>query len=726
MKLWHTAQDLADLKLDGFPGTKRGVHKVIERDGWSETALCRRRAGSLGGGGFEYHIDLLPLPQKLSYAARFIAVEPDDFRSETNEGLTVRERTTRDARLIVLKVAERFHKQSGMGQAVSDHLFSQAFHAGQVALPEWVHGEFTSLSRRTLSRWRSHLKRDLNRLGSDPSLARKGKGILDLAEQGRLRAWCLALHASNQFLAAKHIRNAALAEFGPTVLVDTSRGQRRVAMPPLRTFQDALKRWKDLNRNALLKITDPDAYKSSIRFAATGANRMERLNQVWEIDASPVDVMTTDGRKTLYAAIDLYSRRCLLLISDTPRAAAVGLMLRRCLLAWGVPEVIRTDNGSDFVAKATRRLLDALGIEHDPSSPYSPEQKGTVERLIGTFQRDCAATLPGFIGHSVADRKVIEARKAFSARLGTDDAKLFNVELSGADLQAEADRWAAEQYAHTPHAGLKGKTPFEVATAWTGDLRMIKEPGLLDVLLAPVAGQDGLRRVTRLGIRVDGSQYLTGDVMPGRDVLCRHNPDDLGRLWLFEPDGETYLGEALAPDLAGLDPAAIILEVRARQKALETEALADIRKAKRRITPRTVAEAQRAAYQSNADILAFPKAGTPHETPQSLAARAAKHPPAAKPLSEREAAVLDRLTRSETPAGPTKRYAATPAGTALDTPEDRFKRALQLEARLAEGTLLADRDALWLTGYQAGAEYRARKLLSQHGAQTIRGPRRPG
>lgn len=722
MKLWHTAQDLADLNLDGFPGTKRGVHKLIEREGWAETPLCRRRTGSLGGGGFEYHIDLLPLPQKLAYAARFISVEPDDFLCETNEGLTTRERTARDARLIVLKVAERFHRQSGMGLAVSDHLFAQAYGAGQVAVPEWVHAEIPSVSRRSLSRWRSHMKRDLNRLCSDPSQARKGKGILDRADQGRLRAWCLALHASNPFLAAKHIRTAALQEFGPTVLIDGSKGQRRVAMPPLRTFQDALKRWKETHRNELLKITDPDAYKSTIRFAASGANRMDRLNQVWEIDASPSDVMTVDGRKTLYAAIDLYSRRCLLLITDTPRAAAVGLLLRKCLLAWGVPETLKTDNGSDFVAKATKRLLDALGIEHDLSAPYSPEQKGTVERLIGTFQRDCAATLPGFIGHSVADRKVIEARKAFSERLGTDDAKLFNVELTAAELQAEADRWAIEQYAHTPHAGLKGKTPFETAAAWTGDLRAIKDPAVLDVLLALVAGSDGLRRVTKLGIRVDGAQYLTGDVMPGRSVLCRHNPDDLGRLWLFDPDGETYLGEALCPDLAGLDPAAMIAEVRARQKALETEALADIRKAKRRITPCTVAEAQRAAYQANADILAFPKPSKPHETPQSLAAKAAKQKPTAKPLSDREAAILNRLTQAQQPATPANLHALN----ATDTPEGRFQRAMQLEARLAEGTKISDRDALWLAGYQAGAEYRARKLLQNHAAKSIRGPRRPG
>ena len=68
-------------------------------------------------------------------------------------------------------------------------------------------------------------------------------------------------------------------------------------------------------------------------------------------------------------------------------ALPIWLLIRKGILAWGVPETIKSDNGSDFKAKSIVRLLDALGIEHDLSSPYSPEQKGTVERVIGTFQR---------------------------------------------------------------------------------------------------------------------------------------------------------------------------------------------------------------------------------------------------------------------------------------------------------------------------------------------------
>ncbi|WP_029061304.1 DDE-type integrase/transposase/recombinase [Labrenzia sp. DG1229] len=705
MKLWLTAQEIADLALDGFPSTKRGVQKLADRDEWAGSGLARKREGREGGGGLEYHIDLLPLPQRLQYAGTFVRVEREDYQTETTNELTRRECSVRDAKLIVLKVAERFRKTCGMGGTASDHLFTQLFEDGKVPLPEWVLENVKTVSRRSLARWRKDMREDINRLAHDPSKARKGTGVLDRAESGEVRAYCLATYVTNQFFSAKHIRNAAVQRFGESVLIETAQGQRRVPMPPLRTFQNALKGWKNEDKNALLKLTDPDAYKSKVRFSASGANRVDRLNERWEIDASPSDVMTTDGRMNIYAAIDLYSRRVIILVTATPRAAAVGLLIRKCLIAWGVPEVIKTDNGSDFTARATVRLLDALAIEQQLSAPYSPEQKGTVERVIGTFQRDFAATLPGFIGHSVADRKVIEARKSFAARLGTDDAKLFNVEMSAAELQQQADQWADESYGNTAHSGLKGKTPNDVARAWMEPVKAISDPAALDVLLAPVAGQDGLRRVTNQGIRVAGEFYYTGDVMPGTDILARHDPEDLGRLWLFDPDGETFLGEAVNPDLAGLDPAATIQKVRAMQKKVEEDQLATIRKQKRAITPRTVADAQRATYQRNADVLSFPKPTEKHETAKTRAAATVKAKRAPKPLSDAEHQTMQRLARSA------PKPTAVQSIKQRETPEDRFERAKRFEARIRAGEPLTQDDAFWLTNYQAGAEYRARNLL---------------
>lgn len=707
MKLWLSALEIADLKLDGFPATKYGVQKFADREEWASSVLARKREGRTGGGGMEYHIDLLPLAQRLEYAGSFIRVERDDYLTETTNELNRRELSTRDARLIVLKVADRFRKTSGLGGTGSDHLFCQLFDDGKVPLPEWVLELVKRVSARTMRRWREDALTDINQLAHDPAHSRKGTGVLDRAEDGRVRAYCLALHVSNQFVSAKHIREAVIAEFGETILVTGKGGQKRVSMPPLRTFQNALQNWLEADKNVLLKITDPDAYKSKIRFVASGTNRRDRLNQEWEIDASPSDVMTTDGRMNIYVAIDLYSRRVIVLVTKTPRADAVGLLVRKCILAWGVPETIKSDNGADFKAKATVRLLDALGIVHDLSEPYSPEQKGTVERVIGTFQRDCAAVQPGFIGHSVADRKIIENRKAFSARLGTDDAKLFNVELTALELQQRADQWSEERYAHTPHEGLKRKTPFEVAQAYQGPVQAINDPKVLDVLLAPIAGQDGLRRVTKQGIRVDGEFFYTGDVLPGAEILARHDPEDLGKLWLFDADGETYLGEAVNPHLAGLDPAETIQKVRAKQKAIEEERLADIRKAKRRITPRTIADAQRAATQHNADVVSFPRPTEKHETRQMQAAARVKERRAPKPLTAAEQQVMNDLNASPAPASNVQSLKTN------HTPEDRFKRAKRFEQRIAEGEKLADADALWLTGYQAGPEYQALNMIHE-------------
>jgi putative transposase len=707
MKLWLTAQEIADLRLVEFPASERGVQKFADREEWASSELARKREGREGGGGMEYHIDLLPLAQRLEYAGTFVRVEREDYETETTNELNRRELSTRDARLILLKVANRFRKTSGLGASGSDHLFCQLFEDGKVPLPEWVLEHVKKISTRTMHRWRSDARKDLNRLAYDPANARKGTGVLDRAEDGRLRAYCLAVYASNQFFSAQHILDAAEKEFGSMVSVKRKGRTERVPMPALRTFQNALKNWLKEDANVLLKITDPDAYKSKVRFVASGANRMDRLNQKWEIDASPSDVMTVDGRMNIYAAIDLYSRRVIILVTKTPRADAVGLLIRKGILAWGVPETIKSDNGSDFKAKSIVRLLDALGIEHDLSSPYSPEQKGTVERVIGTFQRDFAAVQPGFIGHSVSDRKVIEARKSFSARLGTDDAKLFNVELTAKDLQERADKWAEERYAHTPHEGLKRKTPFEVAQAYTGPIQAINDPKALNVLLAPIAGQDGLRKVTKQGVRVDGEYFYTGDVLPGTMILARHDPDDLGRLWLFDPDGETYLGEAVNPHLAGLDPAETIQKVRAKQKAIEEERLVEIRREKRRITPRTVADAQRSAHVHNATLVSFPKPTEKYETSKMQAAATVKAKRTPKPLTDAERKVMEQLEAGPVQPVNVKRLPNQ------NTPEDRFNRAKRLEQRIATGNPLADADALWLTGYQAGAEYRALNMIHE-------------
>ena len=153
---------------------------------------------------------------------------------------------------------------------------------------------------------------------------------------------------------------------------------------------------KESEKVVLTKITDPDRYRSTMKLSGTGTYRyVDEPNALWMIDASPVDALCLDGRHSMYANIDIATRRFVITLSKTPRASAVGLLIRKTILKYGVARIIKTDNGSDFVAVATKRLFTNLDIEPDVSDAYSPEQKGHVERVIKTFQHEVCPQLPG-------------------------------------------------------------------------------------------------------------------------------------------------------------------------------------------------------------------------------------------------------------------------------------------------------------------------------------------
>ena len=222
-----------------------------------------------------------------------------------------------------------------------------------------------------------------------------------------------------------------------------------------------------------------------------------------------------------------------------------------------MPETVKTDNGSDFVARETQRLLAALGIEHETARPFSPEQKGHIERAIGTMQRGLMRTLPGFVGHSVADRKVIEGRKSFAQRLGEDADDAFEVELSAAELQQCARRMVRGRLRPAAACWPRRATPFEVAASAAGSIRRVDDPR------ARHAARAGRRQgrhphATKSGLRIEAHYYIAGFLDVGAEVMVRMDPADLGRAYVFDCDGHAFLGEAICPDLAGIDPAAAI------------------------------------------------------------------------------------------------------------------------------------------------------------------------
>lgn len=709
LKTWFSAAELAACKLSGLPSCKRAVLRIAARDGWGERAgLARSRSGR--GGGLEFHFDLLPASARADLIGRSAPelLLPACGETMDADALGIGAIEGRDARLALVALADRLAREGKLSRRLADRHFCDRYNAGQIAAEAWIARAVKRLSPRTLKRWRADIGAARQaRLAVDRGAARRGSGLLDRANGGEVKTFLLALLAKQPQLTAQHLRALACDRYPDGVLLPAASAEAppaRRRMPPVRTFQRALKQWRQAYRNELASIHDPDGFKSRIRFAARVAAPASRLNELWQIDASPADVLLTDGRYSIYVCEDIYSRRLVALISKTPCAVAVGLLIRKAMLAWGVPERIRSDNGPDFIAHTTRRLLAALAIEFDPAQAYQPQQKGHVERAIGTLQRGLMRTLPGFIGHSVADRKVIEQRRSFAQRRGETPEDAFEVALDAAGLQRHVDDWCVTVYGHAPHAGLQGRSPFAAAAEYAGPpVRRIADERALDLLLAPVAGKDGLRTVTKSGLRIEGAYYLAGFLDVGAAVHVRLDPADLGRVYVFSAEMTRFLGTAIAPELAGVDPAAAIAAARAAQKRIINERSAEMRAEARRIKAKDMAPAiLRQAAIAAGKLVEFPKATLAHETPALAVMAAANAADSGAHHAPEIAALAERLAAEDARA----KAAPVILLHAEETPHQRWQRARAIERALDEQRAVAPDDLIWLGGYREGPEYR--------------------
>lgn len=652
MKEWLSAAELEAFNLPGLPKTSSAITRLAKRKDWASAVdrkgrpLVRQR--SARGGGLEYHYTVLPAAAQSTYTIRHLQSADAPSIDELFEGAnTIPEPPTtqsaelrRDAILVVLNFWDIYRVKSPSNLETARYEFVTMYRNDKISrLPDWVKAALTTktgkrkrLCVNTLRRWEyTRNKGQLNSLAGRHG-NRKGTGKLASAEDGKVATFIASKIVNEPLLTSDHIRDLVKAEFGSTLNI----AGKPCPMPPIRTFQRFISKWKDEHREALTKMTDPDTYKSKYKFSGSNMNHWVcRPNQLWEIDASPADVLLTDGRYSLYALVDIYTRRMLVTITKTPKTEAVLALLRKGIQAWGVPEVLRTDNGSDFISHQFKRALSALAIRQDITDPFSPEQKGTVERHIGTLQRGLMTTLPGFVGHNVADRKKIEARRSFAKRLGESDKNVFCVDLTYEDLQVITDEWIKYKYEHKPHTGLKGKTPFEMIAAWTGPIRTIEDERALDIMLFPPAGTDGIRVVTKNGITLDKAKFIHGDLVPGERVLVRVDPEDMGRIYVYSTDGDEFICIAECPERLGINPGDAIRAAREIQAQRVADEVDPLNREIRNIKPRDMIDAViRVNKAETENLTAFPKQTTAYTSDGLEAAADAIHAEEPKPIPE--------------------------------------------------------------------------------------------
>ena len=107
--------------------------------------------------------------------------------------------------------------------------------------------------------------------------------------------------------------------------------------------------------------------------------RPEHRDHVWSYDF--VESRTHDGRKfRMLNIIDEFTRECLAIRIDRKlNSTRVIDALTDLFILRGVPDHIRSDNGPEFIAKAVREWIVAVGAKTAFIEPGSPWENGYCE-----------------------------------------------------------------------------------------------------------------------------------------------------------------------------------------------------------------------------------------------------------------------------------------------------------------------------------------------------------
>ncbi|MCX7366798.1 MAG: DDE-type integrase/transposase/recombinase [Alphaproteobacteria bacterium] len=699
---FFTAAELAALKLPGLPQRREHVSRLASRQEWSH----RQREGR--GGGREFALTALPEKARNEILRRRLlnASSNEGARAvaPTIDNLTASQAARLSARALVLAEFDRFRDGRSLRSTLP--LFVAAVDAGAIALPDWVAPHVRRMSTRTLRRWHDA------RADDDTKLAGAGRrGPLPVLDRsGEAADWLIGALIDQPHQTAERFAEFLAIEF-PMGVPDGD--GLLMPRPGARAVGRFLHRWKSdpLNRQTLVMLSDPDRWKSHYRFAGGNASAgIVRLNQRWQIDASPADVLLTDGRYSIYVVIDVFSRRMMGLVTRTPKTTASLLLVARACEIWGIPEFLITDNGSDFVSLHFVDAIRRLGVAHVPMPPYSPEKKAFIERGIGTVQRGLMAMLPGFVGHNVAQRSKIEARRSFAERLGETDANLFSVALTGSELQERLDAWLINVYARRPHAGLGGITP-EVRALQGAEAHAPKfaNAAAIGMLLMQPANDGGVRVVSKKGVAVGGLDYWCDGLLVGQRVQVRLDPADLGRIYLYtDTNPWMFVGIAINPDVAGIDRAELASRVRATQDRMLVDARAQARAFRRATNLPAVVER---LIGSAPTQLPPPADAERHETPDLVEAAIAATAEGARP------------SRPVQPVTPEQEDAhrifvadfqsAREARQLEETGEERYARWKRLKEIAEAGGEISPDSRAWFDRYATLSECKSFRLMEE-------------
>ncbi|WP_185500358.1 Mu transposase C-terminal domain-containing protein [Burkholderia sp. Bp8994] len=284
--------------------------------------------------------------------------------------------------------------------------------------------------------------------------------------------------------------------------------------------------------------------------------QVSRVLERVEIDHTPFDVFLLDektwlpcGRPTLTMLIDVFSRmplgyyisfddtstlavmravRHALLPKKPARAVVPNLIVQNPWPCYGRFEVLVCDNGAEFHSASLAAACFDLQIQLLFCPKRQPRFKGVVERFLKTCNYSFAHRLPGT---SLAH---------FAARGDYDP--LTNTVLTISEFTHLFEKWLLDVYAQTVHKGI-GTTP---SKKWEEGIAGVSQN--LPASAEEIALHLGIykrRSLRHDGVLLNGLYYASDELLPiistygiGVRVRVAYDPEDLGSIWLWAPDGQ--------------------------------------------------------------------------------------------------------------------------------------------------------------------------------------------
>ena len=286
--------------------------------------------------------------------------------------------------------------------------------------------------------------------------------------------------------------------------------------------------------------------------------------------------------------------------------------------AHGLPELLLSDRGKNFIAVVFMEPCADLGFEPRQAPPYHPWLRGHIERLIKTLKRLLYARL-------LKDM-------IFDPPPGGADRTAAVADLSLKDLERIILHYIVDRYHTNPHRGLNWERPFDCWMRLTADPD--NAPIMPDQVHEPlIFGITAEAPIGREGVVFEGIHYGSKEL----DAILRRrgsqdrpyrlgaDPKSLAFIILFDPETGTWikLDRVNPPEAASYN-------------------LQDWRKERRRHCvageKRPYREAQRDAERVADDIIAKAERRTAGEAeidePEAAACRPEAAPPSAMELDD--------------------------------------------------------------------------------------------